>query len=85
MYPLHMALILNEANPKVIEIICKAAPSTMAIPFKNGLMPARVAMERLMPGSIIKPLVLADMPVRLGNINNYSMSEVIFQRHNHSR
>jgi len=84
MYPLHMALILHEANPKVIDIISKAAPSTITIPLKDGLMPARLAIERLMPGYIVKDLVLADMPVRLGNINNYSMSEVIFQRHNHS-
>jgi len=84
MYPLHMALIVHKASPEVIEIISKAAPSTMSIPLKDGLMPARVAIERLMPGNIVQDLVLADMPVQLGNIKNDSISEVVFRQHNHS-
>lgn len=84
MYPLHMALIVHKASPEVIGIISKAAPSTMSIPLKDGLMPARLAIERFMPGHIVQDLVLADMPVKLGNVNKDSVSEVIFRRHNHS-
>ena len=84
MYPLHMALIVHDSSPKVIAIICKAAPSIMSIPFKDSLMPARLAIKRLLPGDIVQDLVLADMPIKLGNIINGNVSDVVFQRHNHS-
>merc|ERR1719491_750211 len=56
----------------------------MSIPFKDGLMPARLAIERLLPSDIVQDLVLADMPIKLGNVTNDNVSEVIFRRHNHS-
>ena len=79
-----MALIVQKVIPEVIEIVIKASPSTMSIPLKDGLMPARLAIERQLPDNIVQDLVLADMPVKLGKIKDDSISEVTFRQHNHS-
>ena len=82
--PLHVALTTDKIDPAVITTIIKAAPSTMNVPFPNGMMPIQIAIDRQIHDSVVTQLVLADMPICLKKGSKRGLFEVIQQKNHHS-
>ncbi len=82
-YPLQMAMSMNNVDPDVVRFICTAAPRIMKKQMTNGMMPVRMAAEQGLPNDVVKELLLADSPIKFMPLMP-QLREVALRVHSHS-
>ena len=61
-YPLHIALSMEKVNSRVVSLVAAAGPKIMRQAI-GGYSPATLAAERGLSTTLVKQLLLGDMPI----------------------
>lgn len=82
-FPLQMAMSINNVDMEVIRFICAVAPQMMKKEMTNGMMPVCMAAEQNISSSIVKELLLADSPVKFMPLQP-KLRDVVLRVHSQS-
>ena len=82
--PLQISLIMKDINAEAICYIAKNVPKVAKMQMPGGHRPALYAAARNAPATVVKALLMCDMPIHFGGQCQANINDVILRSHSYS-